>query len=271
MKILIAADMEGVTGVVHWDQVNAQHSEYERFRRLMTQDVNAAVRGAYEGGASEVLVSDGHGSGRNILIEELDRRARLNSGSPSPFSMVQGIDSGIAAVMFIGYHARVGTQHAILEHTWSDTRIANLTLQGEPYGEIGLNAALCGHFNAPVILISGDQAACSEATQLIPGIKTAVVKRASGRMAAELLAPALTQEMIAEAAATAVQALKRGESPTPHRLKPPIRMEVQFVHSEMADRAALLPGSSRSGRSIAYTADDMATLYLAFKAAVNLA
>lgn len=271
MKILIAADMEGITGVVHWDQVNAQHSEYERFRRLMTQDVNAAVRGACAGGASEVLVADGHGSGRNILIEELDGRARLNSGSPSPYSMVQGIDTGVTAVMFIGYHARVGTQHAILEHTWSDTRVANLTLQGEPCGEIGLNAALCGHFNAPIILISGDQAACSEAAQLIPGIKTVAVKQASGRMAAELLAPARTHEMIAEAAAAAVQRLAKGEAPLPRRLSPPIHMEVEFVHSEMADRAALLPGSSRSGRRIAYTADDMAALYTAFRAAVNLA
>ncbi|MCC7129777.1 MAG: hypothetical protein B6D39_06020 [Anaerolineae bacterium UTCFX2] len=271
MKILIAADMEGVTGVVHWDQVSSRHSEYERFRRLMTQDVNAAIRGAYAGGASELLVTDGHGAGRNILIEELDERARLNSGTPAPYSMVQGIDSGVNAVMFIGYHARVGTPHAILEHTWSETSVANLFLQGEPCGEIGLNAALCDFFNVPVILISGDQAACSEAAELIPGIETAVVKRASGRMAAELLTPALAHEKIAEKAAAAVRKLTSGAAPQPHRLAPPIHMEIEFVHSEMADRAALLPGATRSGRRIAYTANDMAAVYSAFRAAVNLA
>lgn len=271
MKILIAADMEGITGVIHWDQVDSNHSEYARFRRLMTQDVNAAIRGAYEGGASEVVVADGHGSGRNILIEELDGRARLNSGNPAPFSMVQGIDTGVSGVMFIGYHARVGTQNAILEHTWSDTRVANLVLQGEPCGEIGLNAAMCGHFGAAVILISGDQAACSEAAELIPGIETVIVKRASGRMAAELLAPALTQEMIFTAAASAVQRLKNGEAPRPHKFDPPIQLEIEFTHSEMADRAALLPGSNRYGRRIAYAASDMPAIYSAFRAAVNLA
>lgn len=174
-------------------------------------------------------------------------------------------------MMFIGYHARVGTPHAILEHTWSDTNIANLFLQGEPCGEIGLNAALCGHFNAPVILISGDQAACAEAAQLIPTIETVAVKRASSRMAAELLPPALTHERIAEKAAAAVRKLTSGTSLPPHQLTPPIHMEIEFTHSEMADRAALLPGSTRSGRRIAYTASDMAALYLAFRAAVNLA
>jgi D-amino peptidase len=185
--------------------------------------------------------------------------------------MVQGIENGVSAVMFIGYHARVGTQNAILEHTWSDTRVANLMLQGDPCGEIGLNAAVCGHFGAAVILISGDQAACSEAAKLIPGIETVVVKRASGRMAAELLPPAHTHEMISSAAAVAVQRLKNGEGPQPITLNPPIQMDVDFAHSEMADRAALLPGSSRAGRRITYTASDMATLYSAFRTAVNLA
>ncbi|MGD8473270.1 MAG: M55 family metallopeptidase, partial [Anaerolineae bacterium] len=97
MKILIAADMEGITGVVHWDQVDSSHKEYERFRKLMTGDVNAAIEGAYEGGAEEVIVSDGHGGARNILVEEMDARARLNSGSPSPFAMIQGVDTGIDA------------------------------------------------------------------------------------------------------------------------------------------------------------------------------
>src|SRR5512142_305384 len=146
MKILIAVDMEGITGVTTWEQVTPGQAEYARFRKLMTQDVNAAIRGAYKAGADDVIIADGHWSGTNILIEELDPRARLNSGSPAPLSMVQGVDSGVSGVLFTGYHARIGSQNAILDHTWSDSRIANLALNGESIGEIGMNAAVCGHF-----------------------------------------------------------------------------------------------------------------------------
>jgi D-amino peptidase len=271
MKILIAADMEGITGVVSWNHVAYDHPEYARFRKLMTYDVNAAIRGAFDGGASEVLVSDGHGSGRNILIEELDPRARLNSGTPAPFSMVQGIDSGVSAVMFVGYHARIGTQNAILEHTWSDERVANLWINGDLCGEIGLNAAVSGYFGAPVIMISGDQSACAEAAGLLNGIETAVVKYASGRMAAELLPPSVTQDLIQAAAARAVQRLKDGHAPQPLKLVSPITMTIDFVQSEMADRAALLPEAKRAGRRIQYTAPDMPTLYAAFRTALALA
>src|SRR5512139_1405686 len=137
MKILIAADMEGITGVTTWDQVDPKHPEYVRFRKLMTADVNAAIRGAFDAGATEVIVADGHSRGSNILIEELDGRARLNSGSPSPFSMMQGIDGGIQGVILVGYHARMGTPNAILDHTWSSARVAGVWLNSDPVGEIG--------------------------------------------------------------------------------------------------------------------------------------
>ena len=237
----------------------------------MTNDVNAAIRGAFEGGANEVLVSDGHGSGRNILIEELDPRAHLNSGTPSPFSMVQGIDSGVTAVMYIGYHARIGTQNAILEHTWSDERVANLWINGDLFGEIGLNAAVCGHFDVPVIMISGDQSACAEAAGLLKGIEPAVVKYASGRMAAECLPPGVTQNLIQAAATRAIQRLKDGQAPKPLKLPAPTTMTIDFVQSEMADRAELLPGAHRAGRRLQYTAPDMPTLYAAFRTALALA
>jgi D-amino peptidase len=271
MKILIAADMEGITGVVSWDQVNPNHAEYARFRRLMTSDVNAAIRGAFEGGASEVIVSDGHNNGRNILIEELDPRARLNSGTPSPFSMVQGIQTGVDGMIYVGYHARIGTQHAILEHTWSDERVANLHLNDRPFGEIGLNAAVGGHFGVPVLMISGDKTACAEATALLGPLETAVVKTASSRMASELLPPAVTQELIQASARKAVQRLASGQAPQPLRLQPPIQMAIDFVQSEMADKAALLPGAHRTERRIEYTAADMVTIYAAFRTALALA
>jgi D-amino peptidase len=271
MKILIAADMEGVTGVVHWDQVTTSHPEYTRFRRLMTGDVNAAIRGAYEGGASEVIVTDGHSYGRNILIEELDPRARLNSGTPSPLSMVQGVDSGVAGVFFVGYHARIGTQNAILEHTWSDERVANVWINGEMFGEIGLNAAVSGHFGVPVILISGDQAACAEAAALLGPLETVVVKQATGRFSAECLPPTVTQEMIQAGARQAVARLKAGKSPQPLHVATPVHLALDFVQSEMADKAAVLPGAQRKGRRLEYSASDMPALYEAFRAALGLA
>ena len=271
MKILIAADMEGISGVVHWEQVSPGSTEYTRFRRLMTGDVNAAIRGAFQGGAQEVVVSDGHSNGRNILIEEMDARARINSGSPSPFSMVQGIDHGVAGMIFIGYHARSGSQNAILEHTWSDERVANLWINGEPFGEIGLNAAVGGHFDVPVIMISGDQTACAEASALIGNLETVIVKRASSRMAAECLSPEEAQQKIQIAASLAVSHLIKNQAPPPLRLSTPITMVIDFVHSEMADRASLLPGSERVGRRVAYTALNMPAIYAAFRTALALA
>ncbi len=271
MKILIAADMEGISGVVSWDQVNPAHPEYVRFRRIMTGDVNAAIRGAFDGGASEVIVSDGHSYGRNILVEELDPRARLNSGSPAPLSMVQGVDSGVQGVIFVGYHARIGSQRAILEHTWSDERVANTWINGELFGEIGLNAAVSGHFGAPVLMISGDQTACAEATALLGPVETVIVKVASGRMAAECLPPAVAQEGIQAGAARAVTRLKNGLAPQPLRVASPITLAIEFVQSEMADRASFLPGAQRAGRRVEYTADEMVTIYAAFRTLLALA
>ena len=272
MKILIAADMEGISGVVHWDQVDSKHKEYERFRKLMTGDVNAAIEGAYEGGADEVIVADGHGSARNILIEELDERARLNSGGPSPFAMIQGVDTGADAAMFVGYHARVGSRNAILDHTWSSSCVANVWLNGQPVGEIGWNASVCGHYGVPVIMISGDQTACAEAVALLGAVQTAEVKQARGRMAAECLTPEVARHKIREAAARAVRGLRAGQAPQPLRLETPIRVTLELVTSDMADRAALLPGAERlEGKQIEVTVDDALTAYRAFRSAVALA
>ncbi len=272
MKILIAADMEGVTGVVHGDQTNPSHAEYGRFRRLMTADVNAALRGAFDGGADAVIVSDGHWNNANILIEELDPRGRLNSGAPRPFAMVEGVQHGVDGVLFVGYHARVGTQDAILDHTWSSGRVDGVWLNGQPVGEIGLNAAVCGHFGAAVALISGDQNACAEAVALLGDVETAVVKRAIGRTAAECLPPEVTGRLIQEAAGRAARRLAAGAAPPPFRIPPPITVAVEFIRAEMADDAALLPGAARvGGKRVEFTAGDMPTAYRAFRALVGLA
>jgi D-amino peptidase len=271
MKILVAADMEGVGGVVHWDHVTPGHGEYVRFRRLMTGEVNAALRGAFEAGADEVVVCDGHAHGRNILVEELDPRARLNSGSSSPWAMVQGVDS-VDAAMFVGYHARAGAQNAILDHTWSNSRVANVWLNGRLMGETGLNAAVCGHFGVPVVMLSGDQTVCAEAQELLGQIEVAVVKQASGQMAAECLSPEVAQRQVYQAAVRAVNRLQAGEAPEPLCLSTPVTLIIEFVHSDMADQAVVLPGAQRLvDRRIEFAAGDVPTAYRAFQALVALA
>ena len=271
MKILIATDMEGITGVTTWDQVTPGHAEYARFRKQMTQDVNAAVRGAFDAGAEEVIVADGHWNGSNILIEEMDPRARLNTGSPSPFSMMQGIDESIAGVMFVGYHARNGSPSAILDHTWSSRTVANVWLNDILTGEYGLNAAVAGHFGAPVIMVSGDQTACAQVTELLGDVETAIVKQASSRFAAECLAPEVTREMICLRAERAVERLAQGNVPEPFILDTPITVTVEFFTSDMADRATRIPFTKREGTRVSLTLEEMASAYNGFRAMVMLA
>jgi D-amino peptidase len=272
MKILIACDMEGITGVTNWDQVDPHHAEYPRFRRLMTSDVNAAVRGICAAGVDEILVTDGHDHGTNILLEELDPRAHLICGDYSPLAMIQGVDQGVDGVIFVGYHARAGSQNAILDHTWSSRRVANLWLNDILVGEYGLNGAVAGYFNVPVLMLTGDQTACAQATELLGNIETVVVKTAISRMAAECLPPQVTQELIQKAATQAVKRLQEGVSPKPFVVTPPVGVTLDFNTSEQADQAADLPGSKRlDGRRLIFTANDMLAAYSAFQAAVGLA
>ncbi|TMI77011.1 MAG: hypothetical protein E6H04_14555, partial [Bacillati bacterium ANGP1] len=128
MKVFISADMEGTAGVTDWDQVMPDQPDYARFRRLMTEEVNAAILGALEGGAKEIVVNDSHNTMRNLLIEELHPLAQLISGSPKPYSMMQGIDNTFDAVFFTGYHAAAGTQNGILDHTYSSLSVRQLKL-----------------------------------------------------------------------------------------------------------------------------------------------
>lgn len=272
LKLLIAVDMEGISGIVSWDQVTPDSTEWQRFRLIMTEEVNAAIRGAMEEGVEDVIVTDGHWRGDNIVIENLDPRAKLNSGGLSPFSMIQGIDEGINFAFFIGYHARMGTQNAILDHTWSSVVVANVWINGKLVGETGLNAALCAHHRVPVILLSGDQSVCREARELIPGIETVVVKNATGRYSAECLHPTITQSMIQAAARESVRAYKDGISSKPIEVQSPIQVEVEFRASDMADKVAILPGIIRiDGRKIRFSSDTMPEAFCEFRSIVKMA
>jgi len=272
MKLLIAADMEGITGVAHWDHVSPGHADYGRFRRMMTGDVNAAIEGAAVAGVDDIVVADGHDGGYNILIEELDPRARLSSGNISPLAMVRGVDEEVEAAFFIGYHARMGTPSAILDHTWSSSRVANVWLNERLAGEIGMNAAVCGFYNVPVLMISGDMRACEEAEKWVEGIKTAQVKKASGRFSAECLPPEKSQALIRQTAEEAVLQFKEDpEAATRVSVDTPVRISIEFITSLMVDKASLLPGATRvGGRRIDLAVKDMPSAYMTMEAAIEL-
>ncbi len=270
MRILIACDMEGITGVTRWEHCEPDHAEYTRFRKLMTADVNAVIEGALDAGADEIFVADGHHSGQNLLIEELDERAVYNAGTSSPWSMMNGIDGQIDAVLFVGYHAKAGSAGAILAHTWSND-VFDLRINGQSHGEFGLNTLIAGYFSVPAIFVSGDQMIAQEATAFVPGIETAVVKQANGYFSGSCLPPEQTQRLLTESARTAVRNFSQSSAPKPVKSTGPVDIAVEFTHPHMAETAARMPGAERrSGRSVGITCQDLPQAFLAFRTLCNL-
>jgi D-amino peptidase len=271
MRVYISVDMEGVAGVVHEDQtdpIEPRHAaEYNRFRRLMTAEANAAVEGAVLAGAERVLVNDSHWLMMNILAEELHPAAELLSGNPKARSMVEGVELGFDAAMFVGYHAMAGVGHAIIDHTYT-SRVHEARLNGRPVGELAINAAFAGTYDVPLVLVSGDQAVAAEARELLgAGVETVVVKHAVGRFAARSMSPAEACRRIRDGATAALR-----RSHTPFRLAPPVRLDVEFALTQMADMAELAPGSVRTGgRMVSFTHDDYREVFRAWRALYNLA
>ncbi len=272
MKLLISADMEGITGVVDWKHVDHRDPEYGRFRKLMTADVNAAIRGALKGGADQIVVTDAHGPKTNILIEELEPPARLNSGPTHPMGMVQGIDDGVDAVFFIGYHARNGAEAGILSHTISGKAVANVWINDVLVGEMGINAHVAGSFGAPVLLVSSDSAGVAEAKAIIPGVATVKTKNSNTRFSAEAFPASVTHPLIEAAAEKAVKSFLAGKAPKLVKAETPVRIRLEYTNEQMADSGELLPTVTRvDGRTVEFTAHDMASGYRALRAAIKLA
>jgi D-amino peptidase len=260
MKVLISADMEGISGVVHPTETNPGGYDYERGRALLTAEVNAAVAGVLEAvPGSQVLVADAHGSFRNLLPEELDRRVRLVRGRPRPLGMLAGLDDETDAVLFIGYHARSGTGPGVLAHTISDA-VLDVRLNGRSLGEIGLNAALAGFHGVPVVLLSGDDAACAELLELVPGAATVAVKQALGQAAAIALHPDEAREQLHRVAA---KAIRRHDRVPVLTLPGPLRVEIDLYGPYPVDLATLIPGVSRApgARTVTFTAADVGEAY----------
>ncbi len=201
MRVAICVDMEGVSGIVVWEQVTGGNPQYEEARRLMTEEVNAAVRGARKAGASEVVVIDCHGAGgaynfKSILLESADPGAEYVSGAPW-MRYTKVLEDGCDAVLLVGAHAKAGTKDGVLSHTVSSQGWYNAWINDDLVGESGICAAVCGHWNAPVAFVSGDQATCGEVQQLIgPQVTAAVVKQGIGRYAARNLTAKAARDLI---------------------------------------------------------------------------
>lgn len=258
MKIYISADMEGLAGVVHVDQTRRTGKDFERTRAWMTREVNAAVAGAFDGGATAVLVNDSHADGRNLLLEELDRRVELVTGDLKPLSMVQGVDGGFDAAFFVGYHAGAATRAAVLDHTYFGKVVHALRVGDRAFNETALNALVAGTHGVPVALVTGDDATCAQAREVLGEVQTVAVKSSITRYAARTLHPEEACRRIREAARAAID---RVPSLRPFRPDPPYDLQVTFHNAAMADIAELVPDTLRlSAVGCGYRTTDPARL-----------
>ena len=243
MKILISVDIEGVAGVVSPEQTRPGNPEYERARRLMTAEATAAIAGALAGGATEVVVNDAHGDYRNLLPDELHRAARLILGKPRTLGMMAGVDTGCAAVLLVGYHARAQTR-GTLAHTINSFAFARVLVDGREVGEAALCAGVAGEFGVPVALITGDDVFVAETRAWIPEAAAVVVKDAQGHRTATSLAPTAACEAIA---AGAREAVRRIPGLAPLRVPAPLVVGVEATGPALADLFALPPFVRRTG------------------------
>jgi D-amino peptidase len=268
MKIYISADIEGISGVTDIDHTRREGKDYDTARMLMTKEVNAAVQGAFQGGASEVVVNDSHGSMINLLTEELDQRVSLISGFPKPLSMVQGIQGNDVA-FFIGYHSKAGTKDAVMDHTYHGRVVHTIRVNGMELGELGINAALAGHFGVPVVLVAGDKKTTQEAKALLNQVEVVATKEGIGRFAARNVHPVVAREEIRKKAQEAVQ---NADQCNPYVVPPPLHLEMNVLFSDMADRIAMIPSIERvGGRCVAYDCENFLTLYTMMRAMILIA
>jgi D-amino peptidase len=269
VDVFVSVDMEGIAGVTTARQVTRGTDDYPLARNLMMEEANAAISGAFDGGATHVIVSDSHGDMGNLVADRVDPRAELIVGTPKlPWSMMTGIRAGFACALFVGYHAGGGVEAAVMDHTFAGF-FADVRVNGEPWNETHLNAALAGTFDVPVALVTGDDKCCRHAEKRLPGIRTVAVKTGIGRHVASSLSPEIARAKIRLAAAEAVRDHGALE---PFRPEAPFAIEVDVTHTTMAELAALAPGTERTGpRTVRYEHEDFREAMRAFLAWMWLA
>jgi D-amino peptidase len=255
LRIYISADMEGIVGVVTGEQLGPTGFEYARFREFMTAEVVAAIEGAMAAGATDFVVSDSHGNGQNLLIEKLPSNVWIVRSWPRPLGMMQGIDESFAGAIFIGYHTGTTNLQGVRAHTLSSARLADVRLKGVSVSEAGLNAAIAGHFNVPVIMVTGDDAVVKETTALVGNIEGAVVKYASGFHSAMTMTPQASGLLIRDKAQRAVRRIREFK---PYKLNGPIELDVRFKNYRPSEVLSYLSIVERTdAHSIRFVGKDM--------------
>jgi D-amino peptidase len=267
MKVYISVDMEGISGVVHWNQTVHGKEDYDRFRKLMTYEANAAIEGALLAGASEVVVNDSHGSMRNIILEELRPEAKIITGSNKPMSMMEGMDGAFDAAIFIGYHSKA-LSTGILNHTFTGS-VSDYKVNGQSMGEAGMNALIAGYYGVPVVFVSGDSELAKEAQDLLKTVNTVAVKEARSQMAALCLNPAKARQLITQGVQDALKDLSRFKPLVPPA---PATVTVKFKVSIQADGAQIMPGAVRLDPvTVEFTGKDYLEAYRGFRTMLALA
>ena len=261
LKVFISVDMEGITGVVTSEECSRTGQDYNYFRKIMTQETNAAINGAAAAGATEIWVRDSHGSARNIIPGELSQKAILiRDWSGGPKGMMEGIDETFDAVLFIGYHAKAGTPDAIIEHTSSGI-VTDMAVNGTSLPEAGYNALIAGHYNVPVIFLAGDRAICEQAKKLFGQIETVAVKDAIGA-ATVSLHPYVAHEKIRDGVQ---KALKNLATYKPFKMTPPYTLVLKLKTETQVYNGAFYPGAKRTGDwELTYKSDSIMDIIKAF-------
>ena len=255
LKVYISADMEGVVGVATADQLGPTGFEYGLFRRIMTNEVNAAIEAAREAGATEILVSDSHGNGENLLIEQLPPDIQLIRSWPRPLMMMEGIDETFDAAIFIGYHASTTNTRGVRAHTISSANLTAVRLNGREMLEASINAAIAGDFGVPVVMISGDDAVVEEARRVVGDMEGAIVKWSLGFHSVRTLMPEAAYALIKERVRTA---LGRLDDFQPYTMDGPVELEISFKNYLPAEIMAYLPNVDRvDAHTIRFVGRDM--------------
>jgi D-amino peptidase len=243
--------------------------EYETARRWMTQETNAAIEGAMEAGAKEIVVADGHGHMRNILPDDLHEDVQLIRGTPRPLLQMEGLDDSFAAVFFIGHHAQANDGLGILAHTFVGQIVYDLKLNGVPVSEVIFNAAVAAHYGVPVALSAGDDRLAADVTANMPWVEHVITKWALSPTAARNLTPRASQKKIRRAAKKALERLQEMQI---YQIDRPIRFEVSFKESLQAYLPAAIPGVEQvNGRTLAYQGEDMIEISRIWRLMINAA
>ncbi|HEY7706566.1 MAG TPA: M55 family metallopeptidase [Gaiellaceae bacterium] len=264
MKVHIISDMEGVAGIVRGEQTLGGHEMYDEGRKLYTEEINAAVRGAKAAGAKEIVVMDHHGAGKawsfNSLVHDMLDPACEYVVQSSWTQYTEFLEEGCDACLLVGMHAMAGTPDGVMNHTVSGRQWLNLRFNGVTVGEAAINAAMCGNWDCPVLLVTGDEAACREAKALLgDGLTTVAVKKGIGSEAARNLAPLLAREVIEEGAKNALKELGAVKPYDPGR---PAVIEVDFMQTAEVAKYRGRTGVEVTGpRSIVVRADDWWTAW----------